>query len=200
MSTMETDRLVDEYLARLEAAAAHMQRARRTELVSEIREHIETALREEEAAGEAAVRNVLERLGPPEEIVEAAEPPVPAGDGHGRAGKLEVAALILLVVPLVGWIVGVVLVLVSHAWSSREKLFGVALALLPALVPLLVLTAGAESGGTVSTPVGDEPEASGDSGLGPLEIASLVVGVAAGLPSAVYLGTRLRRPRGAVAG
>ena len=45
------------------------------ELVAEIRGHIETALREEEAAGEAAVRNVLDRLGPPEEIVEAAEPP-----------------------------------------------------------------------------------------------------------------------------
>ncbi len=149
---METDRLVDEYLARLDAAAAHMQRARRTELVAEIREHIETALREEEAASEAAVRNVLERLGPPEEIVEAAEPVSSAADGHGRAGKLEVAALILLVVPLVGWIVGVVLVVVSRAWSNREKLIGVALALLPALVPLLVLTAGAESGGTVSAP------------------------------------------------
>jgi hypothetical protein len=36
-----------------------------------IHEHIEAALREEETAGEVAVRNVLERLGPPEEIVEA---------------------------------------------------------------------------------------------------------------------------------
>jgi hypothetical protein len=42
------------------------QRARRTELVAEIRGHIETALDHEEAAAEAAVRNVLDRLGPPE--------------------------------------------------------------------------------------------------------------------------------------
>jgi hypothetical protein len=71
MHTMETDRLVDDYLRRLEHAAAHMQRARRAELVAEIRGHIETALRQEQAAGEAAVRNVLDRLGPPEDIFEA---------------------------------------------------------------------------------------------------------------------------------
>jgi hypothetical protein len=75
MHTMETDRLVDEYLRRLERAATHMQRARRDELVAEIRGHIDTALGQEQAAGEAAVRNVLDRLGPPEDIVEAAEPP-----------------------------------------------------------------------------------------------------------------------------
>ena len=85
MDTMETDRLVDDYLRRLEHAAAHMQRARRTELIAEIRGHIETALREEQAAGEAAVRNVLDRLGPPEEIVEAAEPP-PDDRRVGQAG------------------------------------------------------------------------------------------------------------------
>ena len=77
MHTMETDRLIDDYLRRLEHAAAHMQQARRAELVAEIRGHLETALRQEQAAGEAAVRNVLDRLGTPEEIVEAAEPPSP---------------------------------------------------------------------------------------------------------------------------
>ena len=61
MTTMQTDRLVDDYLSRLEEAAAHLQRSRRAELIAEIREHIEAALREEEAASEVAVRNVLER-------------------------------------------------------------------------------------------------------------------------------------------
>ena len=74
MNTLETDRIVDDYLRRLEAAAAHLQRSRRAELVAEIREHIDVALRQEEAANEVAVRNVLDRLGPPEEIVDAAEP------------------------------------------------------------------------------------------------------------------------------
>ena len=74
MDTMETDRLVDDYLRRLEHAAAHMQRARRTELIAEIRCHIETALREEQAAEKrrcATCSISSER----EEIVEAAEPP-----------------------------------------------------------------------------------------------------------------------------
>lgn len=63
-----------------------MQRARRTELVAEIRGHIETGLGQEQAAGEAAVRNVLDRLGPPEEIVEAAEPPSLPGDRGEAVG------------------------------------------------------------------------------------------------------------------
>jgi hypothetical protein len=45
MIAVETDRLVDEYLRRLEAAAAELPRDRRAELVAVIREHIENALR-----------------------------------------------------------------------------------------------------------------------------------------------------------
>src|SRR5215210_3408794 len=128
MDTVETDHLVDDYLRRLEHAAAHMQRARRTELVAEIRGHIETALAQEQAAGEAAVRNVLERLGPPEEIVEAAEPPPPSGR---RVGVLEIIALVAMIVPVIGWLVGTILVFASQAWSRRDKLIGALLLLLP---------------------------------------------------------------------
>ena len=194
MITMETNRLVEEYLRRLDAAAAHLQRERRTELVAEIREHIDAALRQEDATSGAAVRNVLERLGAPEEIVEAAEP-VP---GAWRVGKLELAALVSLVLPLVGWLVGIVLVLVSRAWSSRQKLIGIALALLPPLLPLLILvSAGAESGAEELVPGEEEPvgvqEESGES-LGPVEVVvAFAVFFLAGLPSALYLGTRLRR-------
>ena len=195
MIAMETDRLIDEYLRRLDAAAAHLQRSRRAELVAEIREHIETALREEEAADEVAVRNVLERLGPPEEIVEAAEPP--ATEGPARTGKLEIAALVAMVIPFVGWLFGIVLVFVSQAWTSREKLVGVALALTPVLVPLLgFMVAGAD--GTqepvpAEPPVGLEQENTGG-GIGPLEAVTLaLLFIAGGLPSALYLGWRLRR-------
>ena len=92
MTTMQTDRLVDDYLSRLEAAAAHPQRSRRAELIAEIREHIEAALREEDAAGEVAVRNVLERLGPPEEIVEAAEP-APEAEQRRSPRRYELVAV-----------------------------------------------------------------------------------------------------------
>jgi hypothetical protein len=175
MTTIETDRLVDDYLGRLEEAAAHLQRSRRTELIAEIREHIEAALREEDAAGEVAVRNVLERLGPPEEIVEAAEPE-PVAEPVGT-GKLEIAAMVALVVPFIGWIFGIAMVLISRAWSNREKLIGTALALLPVLAFLTLALLDRDSASSTSM----------------LEVVVFVAWVIAGLPSALYLGLRLRR-------
>ena len=192
MDTMETDRLIDDYLRRLEHAAAHMQRARRTELVAEIRGHIETALREEQSAGEAAVRNVLDRLGPPEEIVEAAEPPSPPDDK--RAGVLEIVALLALIVPAIGWLVGTVLVFASRAWSRRDKFIGAILLFLPIAVLSLGMVAAGPSGSEESAPPGGDPRPVGEkveapAVPGPAELALLV----AGLPSAMYLGWQLRR-------
>jgi hypothetical protein len=177
MTTMQTDRLVEDYLSRLEDAAAHLQRSRRAELIAEIREHIEAALREEEAAGEVAVRNVLERLGPPEEIVEAAEP---AAEADQRpTGKLEVAAMVTLVVPFIGWLFGIAMVLISKAWSNREKTIGTALALL-AVVPFLTLVIVDSYSESTSTT---------------FETLFFVLWVIGGLPSALYLGLRLRQDR-----
>jgi hypothetical protein len=189
MDTMETDHLIDDYLRRLEHAAAHMQRARRTELVTEIRGHIETALREEQAAGEAAVRNVLDRLGPPEEIVEAAEPP-PA---ERRAGVLEIVALLALIVPFIGWLVGTVLVFASRAWSRRDKLIGAVLMLVPIAVLSLGFVAAGPSGTEEATPPGDDrpvgEKVEDPAAPGGTELVLLVAGV----PSALYLGWKLRR-------
>jgi hypothetical protein len=189
MDTMETDHLVDDYLRRLEHAAAHMQRAHRTELVADIRGHIETALAQEQAVGEAAVRNVLDRLGPPEEIVEAAEPP----PGDRRAGVLEIVALLALIVPVIGWLIGTVLVFASRVWSSRDKLIGALLLLLPILV-LSVGFVAASGGGENGVPPGEagpvgEKVEDPSLGPGPAELFLFVAGV----PSAVYLGWRLRR-------
>jgi hypothetical protein len=191
MDTMETDRLVDDYLRRLEQAAAHMQRARRTELVAEIRGHIEAALREEDAAGEAAVRNVLDRLGPPEEIVEAADPvPTPAAR---RVGVLEIVALIALIVPFVGWLVGAVLVAISAAWSRRDKIIGGLLLVVPIVVLGLGFMAAGPSGSEESPPLGDAGPVGErvDDPIGPggFEFVLFI----AGLPSALYLGAQLRR-------
>jgi hypothetical protein len=191
MDTMKTDRLIDDYLRRLEHAAAHLQRARRTELVAEIRSHIETALREEEAAGEAAVRNVLDRLGPPEEIVEAAEPPPPSSDRRG--GVLEIVALLALIVPFIGWLAGTVLFFVSRAWSQRDKFIGAVLLWLPIAILGLGLVVGSPSGSEEATPPGDDrpvgEKVEDPATPGPAELVLLV----AGLPSAMYLGWQLRR-------
>lgn len=194
MDTMQTDRLVDDYLRRLEHAAAHMQRARRSELVAEIREHIETALGQERPVEEAAVRNVLERLGAPEDIVDAAEP-LPKQSGR-RAGKLEIAALIALIVPFMGWLIGIVLVIASRAWSRRDKLVGVLLLFLPVVVLGLGFVAGSPNGVSEPVPPGDnrpvgEPEGDPDQGPGSVELVLLVTG----LPSVLYLGWQLHRER-----
>ena len=74
---VHTDPLVDDYLRRLDAAASALPTHRRDELVTEIRDHLQEALRQAPAGDEAAVRNVLERLGPPEEIVAAATDSTP---------------------------------------------------------------------------------------------------------------------------
>ncbi len=86
----------------------------------------------------------------------------------------------------------------SRAWSGREKALGLALLLLPLLLPLLsVVAEGPEStlepaGAPV---VGSDPgsERRTDGGWGPVEVATLSLLFLAGLPSALYLAWRLRR-------
>jgi hypothetical protein len=116
---------------------------------------------------------VLERLGPPEEIVDAAEPaPVEAG---GRFGVREVVALVVLavggVVPLLGYAVGAALVLLSRVWTSRQKLIGLAVGL-PATLVILA--------------------AAGYEWLGDTELFFLGLALS-GTPSAIYLGWQLLR-------
>jgi len=71
--TDRTDRLVDDYLRRLEKAAYALPPGRRAELVLEIRDHIvEARASADGATDEAWTRTLLDRLGTPEEIVAAA--------------------------------------------------------------------------------------------------------------------------------
>src|SRR5689334_10684611 len=76
---VNADPLVEDYLRHLEAVSAVLPEYRRAELLAEIREHLDEALRQVPAGDEAAVRSVLERLGSPEEIVAAAADQMPAG-------------------------------------------------------------------------------------------------------------------------
>ncbi|HSV64617.1 MAG TPA: hypothetical protein VLJ59_01755 [Mycobacteriales bacterium] len=145
MKPVQAEAFVDDYLRRLDAAAWMLSPDRRTELATEIRDHIEAALRSAGSRDEVAVRNVLERLGRPEEIVAAAMETPPAAarakpTATLRAGGLEVATIILFAV---GWIlygigtlVAMGLVWVSHRWTRRDKI--VATALVGAPVILLV--------------------------------------------------------------
>ena len=117
-----THRLAEEYLRRLERDARVLPRHEREELIAEIRDHVNSALSPEST--EADVRNLLDALGSPADIVAAARPEHPGV----RRGAREVFALILLVTglpPILGWMAGVGLLLWSPLWTVRQKLLGI---------------------------------------------------------------------------
>jgi len=162
---MDGEALVRDYLGRLEAAAWPLAEDRRSELVGEVREHIETALGEAGQRDEVTVRNVLERLGRPEEIVAeeagAAVARAPAAKPWAAVpgapwGAIEIIALLLLTVgslfiPIFGPLFGLVFVWASTRWNRREKLIATAIVVLLFVVPILgLLSAGSGSLGTPS--------------------------------------------------
>jgi hypothetical protein len=124
--------------------------------VGEVREHIATALAEAGRRDELTVRNILERLGPPEEIVVAegepdaaapawaATPPTGPKVARARWGAVEIVALLLLtvgwvLVPFVGPLLGLVFVWHSAQWTQRQKRVATAI-VLTLLLTLLVLS------------------------------------------------------------
>lgn len=115
------------YLRQLKHELRGIPRRRKRELLDEIRNHLETSLAERPAADDAEIRQLIERVGDPREI--AAEERAALGEPHIRVGWKEISALILLpiggvIVPLVGWIVGAVLLWSSTIWTLRDKLIG----------------------------------------------------------------------------
>jgi hypothetical protein len=122
MTTTTTESLVADYLRQLERVARTLPAAERDELIAEIRDHLACGLAAE--ASEADVRNLLDDLGAPADIVAAARGDSPPP----RRGAREVFGLILLVSglpPLLGWLAGVGLVLWSPLWTARQKLLGI---------------------------------------------------------------------------
>jgi hypothetical protein len=152
---METDpasALVHGYLDRLRAAGWTLDPARRDELVDEVREHIDAGLQLEPPGSrgtEVAARNVLERLGPPEDIVRAEVegdlrplPPraAPAAQ-ESPWGPLEITAIVALAVgglllPVFGPLVGIVLTWASPRWRRGQKVLATLLAYVPLLLAL----------------------------------------------------------------
>ncbi len=77
---MDAEALVRDYLGRLEAEARRLTPREATDLVADVGEHIEAALAAAGSRDAATVREILDRLGPPEAIVAAA-----AADEEGSA-------------------------------------------------------------------------------------------------------------------
>jgi hypothetical protein len=192
------DDLVGDYLSRLDRALTGLPRERRREIVEEISEHI-TAAREELPPGdEAALRNLLDRLGDPEQIAADARERfgVPARD----RGWLEIAAIVLLLVGgfffVAGWVVGVALLWLSSIWTLRDKLIGTFVVPGGLLLPLALAT-GAIGGYTQTCSSVDGGEEVCTPGPPLYEtalwIALFVVAVVGPIVTAVYLARRSRR-------
>jgi hypothetical protein len=139
----DTASLLDDYRARLRAASAGLPPQVRDELLDDVEAHL-AELRATSPSREATLV-ALERLGPPEQVAAAATvelgsappppadatpawtpPPVPV---RRSIRALDVTAVVLLLVgglvlPVVGWVVGVVLLWASTTWNGREKLLG----------------------------------------------------------------------------
>ena len=137
---MDAETLIADYLGRLRAASWPLTAGRREELAAEVAEHIDAALGEAGSRDESTVRNVLERLGPPESIA-AAE----AGGGSGSPGgppggvasagpsaasspwgAMEIIAILFLtagsvLLPIIGPVIGLVFTWGSRSWTTHEK-------------------------------------------------------------------------------
>ncbi|HEX9717275.1 MAG TPA: hypothetical protein VGA93_04960 [Actinomycetota bacterium] len=207
MMTATSNRLIRDYLDDFRSLTRDLPKRRRDELLGEIEAHIAEALSPQPS--EAEIRAVLDRLGDPEQI--AAEERERLGIVPKRAGALEWIAVVLLliggiVVPVIGWIVGVVLLWASSVWTVRDKLIGTLVVpggLLPALyftvapvwvtrevcrgVPVQAGPGHVGPGGAIVCTA--SPTATGRV----LGIAILVVLAVAPVLTAIYLARRAKR-------
>jgi uncharacterized membrane protein len=207
MST-SADKLVEDYLDRLERELADFPSARRRELVQEISEHIAEARAGLESENEAEIRNLLDRMGDPADIAaEAAGPsagelPAEPVVRERRAGVVEIGALVMLligglVLPVIGWIVGVVLLWVSSAWTVPQKLLGTLIVPGGLALPLGLLVLATSSATCVQVPVAGAPNpiacSSGGSGGETLGTIVVILLAFASVATVAYLARRMNR-------
>ncbi len=128
MTAPHADQLIDGYLARLRVAAMDLPSSVRDELIEDMRAHIAEARARESEETDATILNILDRLGDPELLVaEARHRAIPAQSSQPawpalyRSGVLEIATVVLL--PFF-WVVGVILLWLSPAWKTRDKVIG----------------------------------------------------------------------------
>ena len=129
-------REVGEYLRRLQRSMGDVPAERRDEILAEIEEHIAGLMAETPEPTEADVRNVLERVGDPDDIAAEARErfEIHPTRPRTRASWTDTATVALLVLGslmlvllarpeglVVAWVAAVVLLWISDVWSTGEK-------------------------------------------------------------------------------
>ena len=124
MTTADIDQIIADYLHRLDVALSRLPESRRRQLVTEIDEHIKEARAELSDQSEASIRELLDRVGQPDDI--AAEAGAPQASTWSRRADAWVPWLLLLggFGFVVGWITGIGLLWSSTTWRVRDKLLG----------------------------------------------------------------------------
>jgi uncharacterized membrane protein len=184
------------YMTRLGRAARSLPKAARQELLDDIEAHLEEATSAE--MSETEVLSALDRLGEPEEIV-AAQLPVRVQAVTGTKGIQEWSAIILLLfggfIFGLGWLLGLVLLWSSRAWTTVDKLVGT-FVLPGGLSGVLFILVIGSSGETCVAGPGQPTHCTGGPSAAHriLGIVLVVVVVLAPLVTAVYLARRARRP------
>lgn len=209
------DAIVADYLRRLDGALQLQQvpLVHRREILDGIREHISAARAGHDDERDSDVLNLLDRLGVPEEIAAAAagdRPEIMTGTASQARPVLEIIALLLLsvgsiVVPIVGWLAGVVLLWLSPLWTRRDKLIGTFLPPGGIGVLLLLGVSGVGTGAcetlTVDGQVVQDTCAHGAQAVwqGTLTVVLLLLFLVLPIITVAYLGRRLRRANGSLA-
>jgi hypothetical protein len=199
MSTSTLHPVATAYLQQVRREGRDLPRDRLAELLIDLEEHLSAAIPAD--ASEEDAREVLGRFGDPREIIEAERPElnIPAE----RRGTREWAAVFLLLFGFiaagVGWVVGVILLWRSRAWTTRDKLIGtfvlpggllatVLLLLLALGRPLKEICTNHTSYGTIVMHCTHVPT-SGPSTLGSIALVLLAL---TPIATAVYLARRAR--------
>jgi uncharacterized membrane protein len=196
------DALVDDYLRQLDAELADLPGSSRREVMDEISTHIREMRGELATEDELEIRQLLERLGDPAEI--AADARVRFGVPDRKRTWIETTALILLsvgmIIPVIGWLVGVILLWLSNVWNTRDKVLGTLFA--PAAWILFGWIALQTLGSTTScvTAVDERGRvishncSGGSSNFASIFWPALVIAlVLASIATMIYLALRLRR-------
>jgi uncharacterized membrane protein len=147
MTMTSTDTIVADYLDTLRAELATVPEAVANEVLDDISEHIAGARADLPTETEAAVRDILHRLGPPAAIAAAAREgqPVRPMAAPGLVEYLVFAALVVgpFVIPVLLPVLGAVLASYSRWWTRGEKTFAWCMTLLPLVVTAAVGAAAA---------------------------------------------------------
>ncbi|MBP2367493.1 HAAS signaling domain-containing protein [Pseudonocardia parietis] len=123
--------LVECYLLRLRSATADLPTDQSDELLGDLTAHLAEAV--PPGSDELTARRALDGLGAPELVAAAARtetgPAARARPSPGSAQVNDVIAVLLLllggfVVPVLGWVAGVVMLWGSPRWSERDKWLG----------------------------------------------------------------------------